>query len=77
MYPDLVNIYEEPGNDVLANTVMINIERSKHSFSIRVYVEFIQVIKINIMMINYSSYSDVIHAFCIGWDGTDIWATER
>ncbi len=74
--PSLVSMYQQPRDSYMAYT------RTKDSISITITVAGIVVLTINIMLISYVSILDVLYRMeidccCVGWDGQDVYMTER
>ncbi len=70
------------GYNKLLYSVSVTCTRTSRSVSIIVNVNNKQVLKLNIILKIYKTYSEVLHGFdvdcdCVGWDGTNILATER
>ena len=56
--------------------------RTKDAISMICTINQIQVLRINFILKAYLTVSEVLHGFdidceCIGWDGKDVWMTER
>ncbi len=77
LYPDIKNIHP-----TARHHTKVLIQRSKNMITMISLVAGIQVMKINIIMKGYKTYSEVLHATdidccCVGWDSQDVWITER
>ena len=79
---DNYNKYSSPDKIRSVGSAWVVCSRNKDMIIIRALTNEDTLLRINIKLKMYKTYSEVLHGFdldsdCVGWDGVDVWATER